>query len=174
MKPLVDFIIPFKGLKIGMHQYIFDIQSDFFEAFESSPVKKGNFEIRLELDRRESMMVLEFDVKGLMHSPCDRCLEMIGIPVMAEQRLLVQFRSDSSKEDLDIVYLDSEAYELDISTYIYECICLSLPIQRLYDCASDSNPKCNFSMLKFMEGAEVKQNNPFKEALKDLNKLNDI
>ena len=58
LKPLKQFSIPFTGLKIGKHQFEFEIDKSFFDAFEYSLVKEGHLKAAVELDKQETMLIL--------------------------------------------------------------------------------------------------------------------
>ena len=64
LKPLKQFSIPFTGLKIGKHQFDFEIDNAFFDAFEYSRVKKGSLKVDVELDKQETMLILQIHIAG--------------------------------------------------------------------------------------------------------------
>ena len=64
LKPLKQFSVPFTGLKIGKHQFDFEIDNSFFDAFEYSLLKKGNLKAEVELDKQETMLILHFHIQG--------------------------------------------------------------------------------------------------------------
>ena len=47
LKSLKQYSIPFTGLKIGQHQFGFDVDSTYFNEFEYSLVKKGLLKVNL-------------------------------------------------------------------------------------------------------------------------------
>lgn len=175
MSTLVDFIIPVKGLKYGMHHYQFSLDQVFFEAFENAPIQAAQFEVLMDLDKRENMMVLSFTMNGFVHDACDRCLEMIDVPVSTNEQLIVRLsNTDDADDDPNIVRMDPETHELDVSGFIYEFICLALPISHVYDCENDPDPKCNEEVLDRLNEASTDTSNPFHDALKDIKQKFDI
>ncbi len=52
MKIENQYIIHFKGLKEGIHDFAFTIGKPFFEAFEQLEVPDGNLDVQVELNKR--------------------------------------------------------------------------------------------------------------------------
>jgi len=172
---IAHFSIPFRGLKSGTHQFDFQIDSQFFKLFDNSPIEEGKFEVRLFLDRQPDMMVLVFDIDGWMAAACDRCLENIQLPIKDEQRLILKFADEQSQDPL-VEHISTDAPNINVAKYIFEFICLSMPLTKIYDCESEEEPPCNEEMLKYMESEreeatkEEKTTNPIWEELKNFNK----
>jgi len=60
LKSLQQYSIPFTGLKLGVHNFEFEVNDAFFGEFEYSLVKSGSLKVELELDKQETMMFLHF------------------------------------------------------------------------------------------------------------------
>ena len=71
MKALREFKIPFVGLKEGKHQFDFQIERKFFDAFKYDEFEKVFFDVTLELNKKETMLELHFVAKGTVNVPCD-------------------------------------------------------------------------------------------------------
>lgn len=169
MKSLLPFSIPVKGLRPGVHEFDFQIDRRFFEAFESSPINDGQVSVRLLFEKRPGLYVLSFHLEGTVKTECDRCLALIDLPIGAEQRLLVKFSEENEAEEADVVYINPEDSHLNVAQFIYEYIILAVPMIKAYDCENDENPKCDWEMLKYLDGENQNQDasNPIWDALKD-------
>lgn len=169
MNTLLPFSIPVKGLRQGSHQFDFQIERGFFEAFEASPVGDGNIAVHLQFDKRPALFVLEFQFSGTVKTECDRCLAKIDLPIAGQERLLVKFSEEETSEEADVVYISPDATELNVARFIYEFIVLAMPIVKTYDCSQDEHPPCDFEMLNYLEGEKKEQDapNPIWDALKD-------
>ena len=77
MKALKQFSIPFTGLKLGKHQFDFEIDKSFFDAFEHSLVKDGALKATVELDKQETMLILGFHVEGTIKLNCYKSLKLL-------------------------------------------------------------------------------------------------
>jgi len=52
-----DFDIPFSGLKLGTHQFDFDIADSFFTLFNNSEVKKGALKVSVNLNKKPHCLI---------------------------------------------------------------------------------------------------------------------
>lgn len=151
MSVLKVFTIPLLGLKTGMHEFDFEVNSDFFAEFEESPISEANFKVKLYLDKRpDEMLVLVFTFQGTTAAECDRCLAEIQLPVKGEEQLVVKY-ADTAKEEAEVVYLAKGTPEINVARYIYEFIILSLPIIKVYDCEEEDPLPCDVVMLDKLE-----------------------
>ncbi len=172
MDTLKEFSIPIKGLKTGIHHFNFTLDKHFFDAFEDSIIKDGNFQVQLEFDKRPDLFVLVFQFKGAVKTACDRCLETIDLPVENSQQLLVKF-SDEPKDDSEVVYITTTLTAFNVAKYIYEYINLALPLIKVYDCENDNPRPCNDKMLDYLDPSEQEDgnnSNPIWDELKKLGK----
>jgi uncharacterized metal-binding protein YceD (DUF177 family) len=185
MDPLIQFRIPVKGLHNGPHDYSFDIDDAFFGAFEASPIQKGSIELTLSLDKRPDMLVLEFIFSGTVRTECDRCLAEIDLPVADEQRLLVKYSLEEvESDDPDVLFIHPESQQLNVAPFIYDYVLLSMPLIKAFDCENEPIRPCNQEMLDYLarqqdeaekstSDEDEPENNPFRDAFKDWNNLND-
>jgi uncharacterized metal-binding protein YceD (DUF177 family) len=122
--------LPFTGLKIGKHQFDFDINGAFFNEFEYSLVKDGKLKVELELDKQETMLILYFVIKGEIFSNCDFCLSDFPTQVNVKERQIIKFSDDENLEDNtdEIIVLNKNVHEVDVSQLIYEYINLAVPL----------------------------------------------
>lgn len=172
MGALKEFSIPLTGLGIGQHDYDFEIDQSFFEHFENSPIKNGKLKLHLSIDKQSSMYILDFVFEGGVNTACDRCLADILLPISGNQRLLVKFSEELDDEDRDVIYISRDASHLDVSQYAFEYICLSMPINKVYDCELDDPIPCNENVVNYLidNNEEIQDNkdNPLWDALKNL------
>lgn len=128
MKALKQFSIPFTGLKLGLHQFEFEVDKSFFDAFEYSLVKDGALKIMVELDKQETMLLLNFHITGTIQLNCDKCLSAFAQPIEIKERQIVKFAEDDlESDDLEIIVLNRKESEIDISEMIYEFINVAIP-----------------------------------------------
>jgi uncharacterized protein len=170
MNPFLAYSIPIQGLKIGIHEYKYRLDRDFFRHFEESPIENGAVEVAVVLDKRASMLVLDFVLKGYTDAACDRCTAPIQLPLHEDERqLVVKYGDSEDGDDDEVVFLPRDASTLQLAPYLYEFAILALPITNTYDCQDDPNPPCNFEILKFLkENAEEDKSNPVWDALNGL------
>ncbi len=167
LKPLKQFSIPFTGLKIGKHQFDFEIDNSFFDAFEYSLVKKGRLKADVELDKQETMMILQFHIYGTIVLDCDKCLSEFNSPLDIHERQIVKFAEDNlESDDLEIIMLSKKESELDISPLIYEFITVSVPYIKVCEENGDGQ-QCDQEMIAKLESFSVENNTEEKEQNED-------
>ena len=181
MDPLITYSIPVKGLHNGIHQFEFQIDRFFFENFEHSPIAGSDVRVKLEFDKHSDMYVLEFELAGTVRTQCDRCAADIDLPVSDTQRLVVKFSLEEEPEQADVIFINPEAQQLNVAKYIYEYICLAVPLIRVYDCEKEDPRPCNQDALRYLsngghtaerEEEEEKEANPIWDELKKLSNKN--
>ncbi|MEM9919981.1 MAG: DUF177 domain-containing protein [Bacteroidota bacterium] len=179
MSELKHYTLPLRGLRDGMHTFDFEVDNHFFRHFEASPIKEGVFTVQLFFDKRPDLIVMTFQMDGKFQTACDRCLNPIYLPIRDSHQLMVKF-SETPSEEAEVVFIPPGSTELNVAKFIYEYICLSMPMVKIYDCESEENPPCNFKMLQYLEPEtnsesedqqdEEKNDNPIWDALKNFKK----
>ncbi len=164
-----EFLIPVSGLALGVHDYKFDINDDFFADMDYSEVKKGEVTVSLNIVREESMMTLNFAIDGKVLVPCDRCGDEFYIPIQSEQVFCIKFGAEEIEESDDVVVVPAEEHAYDIRSLVYEYIILSIPMHRVHP-----DGECNPEALALLsndpepETEEEADMDPRWAALKDL------
>lgn len=128
MKYLKQYRIPFSGLAGGKHDFEFEVNDKFFDCFEHSLVKKGNLTAKVSLQKQETMLIVNFDIKGTIKLNCDVCLSEFNSPLSFQERVIVKFVNEEwDKETDDVIILNKTDHELDIATLLYEYINVQVP-----------------------------------------------
>ncbi|MDR2885625.1 MAG: DUF177 domain-containing protein [Rikenellaceae bacterium] len=141
--------VPYRSLGVGNHNFGFQIDGSFFDAFEGSPVKGGNARIEVEARRKASGMTLAFKIEGTAQVECDRCLEPLDLPIEWEGELPVKVDETRAGEyDGDVVYIAPGEEAVDIAQWVYESICLALPLIRVHGVGADGVSLCDPDMLE--------------------------
>lgn len=173
MNVLKPFEIPITGLQIGIHKFHFDIDDSFLESFEST-YKKGQLKVEVELDKKPSLIEVDFRINGTLEMPCDRCMEEIDLPIVTDNYLVFKYAEAESEED-EIVYILSSTINLDLAQYIYEFIMLGVPLRKVKDCEAEDFKDCNKKILAYLdnqeieEEVEVEEESQLAKALKNIN-----
>jgi uncharacterized protein len=173
LKSLKDFSIPFTGLKLGKHQFEYAVTDAFFDQFEYSLVKKANLQCRVELERQETMLILNFDISGTIDANCDKCLAQYPQQVDIHEQQVAKFSEEPLGEDEEIIVLTKNDHEINIAGLIYEYINVAMPFITV--CGNEGNtPYCDKEMLDSLNKltANTEQNektDPRWDVLKKLN-----
>ncbi|HAL81141.1 MAG TPA: hypothetical protein DCO83_02020 [Mucilaginibacter sp.] len=172
MKSLKEYSIPFTGLKLGKHQFEYTVNDAFFNGFEYSLVKKANLVCQVELERQETMLILNFHISGTIDTNCDRCLAQYPQPVDIHERQVARFSEEEPGEDEEIITLTKNDHEINIAGLIYEYINVALPFITVCDNEGET-PYCDKEMLDSLNKltANTEQNeaaDPRWDALKKI------
>lgn len=129
LKPLQNYHIPFTGLKTGKHQFDYQVEKSFFDEFEHSLVKDGSINVSIELDKQETFLILQFHISGSIQIPCDVCLADYPFDVVIKERLIAKFseNEDWTNDTEEVLILNKNDNEIDVSLPIYEYINLAVP-----------------------------------------------
>ncbi|MDD3003701.1 DUF177 domain-containing protein [Flavobacterium sp.] len=132
MKKLNEYLIPFIGLKIGKHQFEYQIDKTFFDQFDYDDFENANVKVELVLEKKNVMLELHFKHKGTVYVPCDLTGEMFDLPIKGNLRVVVQFGEEFNNENEELLILPHGEHQVDVSQYIYEMIALSVPVKRIH------------------------------------------
>lgn len=150
---LEDFKIPIQGLEDGIHEFKFEVGDTFIEDMGLDENFGGLVDVVVELDKLNRTYSLNFNINGNLIFPCDRCLDDVEISISDKRKIYVKVVSeiDHKDENDEIIWLEEDAYELDISKILYEFIVLSLPMKRVHQDDEDGYPTCNPEILDKIE-----------------------
>jgi len=137
MKKLNEFLIPFIGLKLGKHQFEYQIDKAFFDHFEYDDFEKADIKVNLVFEKKSTMLELNFKHKGTVYVPCDLTSEMFDLPIKGKFKLVVQFGEEYNDDNDELLILPHGEHQIDVSQCIYEMIVLSVPHKRIHPGVKD-------------------------------------
>ena len=170
MKDLKEFEISFKGLRLGKHQFSYQIDNKFFEFFDFQDFEKSDIKIDINFEKKENMFNLNFESKGVVTVLCDVSAEPFELEVGGALKLIVKFGDTYNDDNDEILYIPHNSYLLDVSQFIYEMIVLSLPIRKIHPGIEDGSLKSEAleRLRKFENKEEEKEIDPRWAKLKEL------
>ncbi len=158
MKKLNEYLIPFVGLKLGKHQFEYQINKAFFDHFEYDDFESADIKVDLVLEKKSLMLELNFKQKGTVSVPCDLTGEMFDLPIKGNLRVVVQFGDEFNNENEELLILPHGEHQIDVSQYIYEMIALSVPLKRVHPGIKDGTLKSEaLNKLNELRVSEVKE-----------------
>lgn len=171
MDRLSKYSIPFAGLAMGSHQFEYEIDDQFFEAFENSVIDHAKVHVDLDFHKAENVLTLTFSMTGSIRMNCDRCLEDFDMPVNTREIMLVRFGEPGSGETDDIIVIHHGETHLNVAQHIYDYLSLLVPIRKVHPDDEDGNSSCDPEILKRINTEEKDESegvDPRWEALKNL------
>jgi uncharacterized metal-binding protein YceD (DUF177 family) len=173
MGAIRDFVINFGNLAPGEHEFEFEVKDSFFQRFENSVVQKGNVDVLVVVEKKESMLLLDFTMEGTVTVPCDRCLEDLDLDIEGYNELIVKVGEENAELSEDVIMISSKEHEIDVSQFIYEYITLMIPMRNVHD-EEENGQSCDPEILKELEKHLTHESpepppDPRWDALKNIN-----
>ena len=169
-----NFIIPLNGLTAGKNEFFLHAGKEFFDSFDNEEIFDAGLQIRILVEKSGRYIGVDCDIEGVVTVECDRCLEMLDMPVDVQVRLSVKFGEEEASEigqetEREVIFVKEDEAELDMSQIIYDYACLALPMQRVHE-----DGECDPEAMKYYGlraepdgSAEEDGENPFS-ALKNM------
>lgn len=132
MKELKKYRVDIAGLQNKRYEYDFEVGNAFFEHFEKSLVKKANLKVEAILEKSETMILIDFRIRGFVNLVCDRSLEEFDHPTEVQERFIFKFGEGDIERDDNLVFIPTNAQSIDLSEYIYEVVSLSIPMKKIH------------------------------------------
>ena len=179
MKVTNEFLIPFVGLKLGKHQFEYQINKEFFEDYDYDEFEACDIKVNIVLEKKSTMLELHFKHKGTIHVPCDLTSEMFDFPIKGKIKVIVQFGEDFNDDNEELLILPFGEHQVDVKQYIYEMIALSIPLKKIHPGIKDgtlksealdklNELKVNSKELKKTDSKEEETTDPRWDQLKKL------
>jgi len=132
MKALKEYTIPFVGLKLGKHQFKYEISNDFLELFDFEEFNSSDINVIFDFDKKGTHFELAFKAEGSVNVDCDVTMEAFDLPISNDLYLVVKFGDDYNDENEELLTITHGEYEINIAQYIYECIVLAVPSKKVH------------------------------------------
>lgn len=162
------FVIPYSGLKTGIHLFEFQVDDSFFELFEYAEVKGGNVQVKVSMDMHENMLVLDFFLEGTVLVECDRCLGLFYMPVNGKERLVVRFGDNEEEVSDELVTINESGNKMALDKYIFEYICLLVPMKHTHPDDENGMSLCDPEVMMLLKTHQSKETDPRWDALRNL------
>lgn len=137
MKDLKEFTIPFKGLKLGKHQFEFDLNNAFFEHFEYDEFNGSAIKLDVLLEKMSTLLEINLAFEGTVNVACDITNELFDQPISGTYQFVVKFGDEWNDENEDLLILPHGSYEVNIQQYVFESIVLAMPLRRVHPGIAD-------------------------------------
>ena len=139
MNDLKEYLIPFSGLKIGKHQFDYQLDNTFFKHFDYDEFNDASIKVNIVLEKKTTMLELDFKHKGTVNVPCDVSGEEFDLPIKGKFKLLVKFGDEFNDENEELLILPHGEFQFSVAQYIYETIVLSIPLRRVHPGIKDGS-----------------------------------
>merc|ERR1712065_68717 len=129
--------IPFSGLKLGKHNFVYEIVDAFFESFDYQEFNGASVHVDAILEKMSTMMELQIEAEGTINVDCDLTGEPFDQPIDSKLKLVVKFGEAYNDEDDEILIIPHGEHQFNIAQYIYEMLVLAVPQKRVHPGVED-------------------------------------
>jgi uncharacterized metal-binding protein YceD (DUF177 family) len=168
MNKTKEYLIPFVGLKLGKHQFEYQISNAFFEIFDYNEFQNSDIKVNVVLEKKSTMLELSLKHKGTVNVPCDLTSEDFDLPVKGKMKLIVRFGEMYNNDNEELLILPHGEFEMDIAQYLYEMIVLSVPLRRVHPGIKDGSLNTE-ALTKLKELTIKEQKKEHKQEQKEEN-----
>lgn len=132
LNALRQYNIDIFNLSYATHNYEFEVNDLFFDHFKSSLVEKGIAEVTVSLTKSETLIEAQFKIKGEIELECDRSLEKYNENIESTNNMLFKYGDHWEELSDEIMIIPREEQTLNVGQYIYEFICLDIPMKKIH------------------------------------------
>ncbi len=175
MKVMDEYDIPIHGLKEGIHNYEYVINTGFFEYFGNPDLPGGHLNLSLILNKRPQFIELDFHFIGTLDLICDRCLDLFKFNIEVNEKLFLRFGEKFEEIDDSVIVIPREESKINLAQYIYEFAALSIPYKKSHPENKEGKSGCDPEMIKKLNELKVEETklknitDPRWDKLKNLN-----
>ena len=132
MNRMKEYNIVFSGLKLGMHHFEYQLNKEFFSLFEFDEIDSPELLVKVEFEKKSTMIDLHFALSGHFNAVCDVSNREFEQEVSNEFELVVKFGEEYNNEDDIVLILTHGTYELNLAQYLYELAVLAIPAKNIH------------------------------------------
>lgn len=141
MKELIEFTIPFVGLKIGEHRFNFEIGNTFFKHFDYDEFDNAVINLEVLLEKKSTLLEFNLLFDGSVKVPCDLTNELFDLHIEGTYEFVVKFGKAYNDENEDLLILPHGSHHVNIQQFIYETLVLAVPLKRIHPGVKDGTLK---------------------------------
>ena len=173
MERSTEFRLPFVGLKEGVHQFNYEIGNTFFKLYDFNDFFDANVHISLTLDKKATLLKLNFKAKGIVEVACDVTDEHFDFPIDTDFDWVVKFGDNYNNDNDEILIIPHGSFEIGLAQPIYEMIVLAIPAKIEHPGIEDGTLESEvLNLLKELQPKErllpIEEIDPRWNKLKDL------
>ena len=132
MNVMKAYTIPFVGLKLGKHNFDYQLDNTFFQEFGYEDFNSASIGVELMLEKKTTCLELFFKAKGTVNVNCDLSNEPYDQEITDEFSLVVKFGEEYNDENDDILIIPHGEYQINVAQYIYELVVLAVPAKKIH------------------------------------------
>jgi len=172
LKPfgLSDYSVNIVGLAQKTHSFDFILGSAFFEKYGTEVVKTGQFDVKVVLNKKETLIEADFDIEGKAQLICDRSLDLFDHPMKINRRVIFKYGEVAKEVSDEVTVIPRDLQRLEVGQFLYEFIVLDVPIKKIHPRfqAEEENDESEEGKLIYQTEKSEDEIDPRWEKLKKL------
>ncbi|HAD98500.1 MAG TPA: hypothetical protein DCG19_13910 [Cryomorphaceae bacterium] len=175
MSVLKEFDIKFSGLKLGKHEFDYQLDKKFFEAFDYDEFDDADLKVKAVMDKKNNALDFDFALNGSVRVPCDLTMELFDLRLENKISLVVKFGDEYDDTQEDILIIPQGEHKVNVAQYLYELAVLAVPLKKVHpDVAAGKKGKDILKRLEDMSPGqthsdqETQETDPRWDKLKNL------
>lgn len=129
----------------GITEQDFHIGTEFFKNMENPDVIDADVNVHLVLEHKNDTYYLHFTLQGLMHLPCDRCLDPMEHPVDTTFDIAVKFGEGYDDSSDEVLVIPEDDVFLNVAYMLYDTLILTIPMRHVHP-----QGQCNRAMASVL------------------------
>ena len=141
MSKFGQYNVVLKDLNEGSRIFEYELNDEYFKKIDSPEIQHGKVHAIVQVQPKQGLYELSFNLEGSVISPCDRCLDDMTQPIQYKEKLKAKLGDRFSEEDEIVIVPESEG-SINIAWFLYEFILLNIPIKHVH-----ATGECNKTMV---------------------------
>lgn len=139
MNTMKAYTIQFVGLKLGKHNFDYQLDNTFFLEFGYEDFNAADVRVDIILEKKTTFLELLFTAKGTVNVNCDLSNEPYDQKIKDSFSLVVKFGEEYNDENEDILIVPHGEYKINVAQYIYELVVLAVPAKKIHPGIEDGS-----------------------------------
>lgn len=132
MERTSEFMLPFVGLKEGVHKFKYEIDNTFFKAYDFNDFFDAKIKVELTFDKKATLMNLNFKAAGSVEVACNVTNEHFDFSIETSYDWIVKFGDVYNNDNDEILIIPNGTYQIDVGQPIYEMVVLAIPLKIIH------------------------------------------
>lgn len=125
--------------------FSYGFSNELFIYFDKeNDLKNPNGECNIQIDKRDGLIEMYFNIIGDVILNCDRSLKEFTFEINKKKKIIIKFEKIEEEINDEIVFVKQNTDIINISKFIYEFFLLSIPLKRIHPSLVNENNIDNF------------------------------
>lgn len=129
----------------GRYEQDFLLDTAFFRNMEDADVLDADVKVHMDLDYHDDVYDCVFSLKGIIHIPCDRCLDPMEHEVDTTYNIAVKYGSEYDDSGDDVLVIPESDMFLNVAYMLHDTVILTIPMRHVHPTG-----KCNRAMSEVL------------------------